>query len=666
MKLHNQNILIEIDDNTGLTSGIFYPEDNKNMNWILENSKWGLINAFKPINITKKENCIAVKTINESNKLEAIIEKQITNDGYYEKYFIKNLGETEFFLTKENFGIPFPYECLYDPSKDILNETCINHVWCGGDSAWIYSIKCYGDAPYLSMNVIEGSIDDYSISLDMSRTYNASHYRGSIILHPRECIILPNETLTIIFRYRFVNEKPELAALDYNGAIRFRADKYSAERNEKILLTFECKSDWKTLKLICDDNHIPYNRKGNVAFSEISFDTLGEKKIIAEVDGKTTWLYINIILSVSELLQRRAHFIVDKQQYICPGSHIDGAYLIYDNDTKRMYYDSYIGDHNASRERIGMGVLICLALQKKYDEKLMNSLKKHRDFVERELFDEESGMVYNHIQKAEKPARFYNFPWVSTYYLEWYKLTGERKCIENAAKILINFFKITDSSEDAQCMEVSDICEILEKEKLFDIREKLLGLFLKYVEVIMKGLETWDGQHECSYCSEIPNCKCAYISQAYIITQNKKYLSVLSAYLKMNLAFFAQQPDFHLNSINVRYWDRYWFGKVRTYGDVFPHYWSALAGWSMYWCDKAQNSDKLKSFIRNNLTGNLCIYKEDGFAANNYLYPYKVIQYSSDNKYGREYFEPGIFYGKNYDKWSNDQDWALYYASKIL
>ena len=57
---------------------------------------------------------------------------------------------------------------------------------------------------------------------------------------------------------------------------------------------------------------------------------------------------------------------------------------------------------------------------------------------------------------------------------------------------------------------------------------------------------------------------------------------------------------------------------------------------------------------------------EDGFAANNYLYPYKVIQYSPDNVYGREHLEHGVHYGKSYDSWANDQDWALYYAVKIL
>ena len=40
--------------------------------------------------------------------------------------------------------------------------------------------------------------------------------------------------------------------------------------------------------------------------------------------------------------------------------------------------------------------------------------------------------------------------------------------------------------------------------------------------------------------------------------------------------------------------------------------------------------------------------------------------YTSDLKYKNEHMQPCIIYGKNYDVWANDQDWALYYASLFL
>ena len=126
--------------------------------------------------------------------------------------------------------------------------------------------------------------------------------------------------------------------------------------------------------------------------------------------------------------------------------------------------------------------------------------------------------------------------------------------------------------------------------------------------------------------------------------------------------YFANQPDFHMNCINVRYWDRYWFGKRRSYGDLFPHYWSSLAGWGMIWFDRVFKNEDARKLAETNLTGNLCVYREDGFASNSYFYPYKVKQYSSKEHKPHPCLEHGIFYGKTYDAWANDQDWALYYA----
>lgn len=666
MYLRNTDIIVDIDDQSGATLGIYKSDDEKKMNWILEDAAWGDVSEFCVESVERKSDFVTVISNNKTIGLKITVKKEITADGYFEKYSIENVGKTEFFLTKENFAIPFSYDCLYDPKKDIRNDCCINHVWCGGDRAWISSVKCIGKAPYLMMDVTEGAIDDYSLFLDTTRVENGSYYRGTLLLHPRECIISPKEALKITFRHRFTDKKPNESELDYEGAIRFIADKYSVQENEKIALSVESARDFKDLKILCDGEEIQYEREGNRAIASASFDSAGERKITAEIDGKLTFIYVNCISNVSKILEKRANFIAKNQQYIKNGSHLDGAYLVYDNDTKRQFYDGSFLDHNACRERIGMGVLVCLALQQRYDESLMQSLKKHRAFVEREIFDAESGYVYNHVGRDATYTRFFNFPWLSTYYMEWYRLTGERQCIENAAKILIRFFELTDSGEDAQCMEVSEICEYLRKENMLELENKLSRLFLKYADSLVSSFKTAESRGETSYVNEIPNERCAYLSQAYKMTGDERYLRRAKEYFEMSRAFFSEQPDFHLNCVTVRYWDRYWFGKIKSYGDIFPHYWSALTGWGLNAYNEFEKSEQIERIIVSNLTGNLCVYAENGAASNNYLYPYKVIQYLPENKPVTSGIEPGIYYGKNYDSWANDQDWALYYAAKIL
>ncbi len=662
MILENSAFKIEVCEETGATAGIYAGADN--MNWVLNNSAWGLIDGFETKSVTQSGNAVIVNTFNSARNIEAVIEKKLCENEYFETYRITNKHVSEVFLTKENFGIPFSYDCLYDPKRDYMNECCISHIWCGGDCSWIYSVKCNGKAPYLVMNVTEGAVDDYSIKYDISRMNNGSFYRGAFLLHLRDTALMPNETASVTFRYSLSDTKPESLPLDYSGAIRFTADKYSVEKNEEISLLFESEKEIKSLKISCENKEIKYNISGKAAKAKISFDTLGERRITAELDGKVTWVNVNVILPVHELLLKRAKFITEKQQYTKKDSRLYGAYLVYDNQTKNLYYDSVWTDYNAGNERFGMGILVCRALQEKYDAKMHDSLKLHRAFIERELFDKATGMVYDNVGVKKDFPRPYNFPWLSTYYYEWYKLDGEIECLENSARILLKFYEKTGCRYGAQCVEAYKICEALKKEGLLSLYKQLFGQFITYVD----GVYSEQVRHvnETSYVSEVPNQNLSYFSQAFLMSGDEKYLKAAEESLVKTKAFFAKQPDFHLNCVNVRYWDRYWFGKIKSYGDVFPHYWSTLAAWGMKWYEKASGSDACRRLIINNLLGNLCVYREDGFAHNNYLYPYKVIQYSPTGGRQNEYLAPGVFWGKAYDSYANDQDWALYYASCIL
>ena len=73
-----------------------------------------------------------------------------------------------------------------------------------------------------------------------------------------------------------------------------------------------------------------------------------------------------------------------------------------------------------------------------------------------------------------------------------------------------------------------------------------------------------------------------------------------------------------------------------------------------------------KQRCENVLKNNLCVYDKNGFGSAGYLVPYRVTQYSSDPEYSNAYMTPGVAFGHKYDDFSNDQDWALYFAVKIL
>ena len=662
MKLQSKDFTVKTDLQSGATTGIFCAGDDRN--WILDDAGWGLVDGFSTQSVVEKDGKILV-TLSKKRPILIEIEKRLEKDCYIEKYTLKNEDAAEYFLTKDRFGIPFPYNCLYTPGQDILNRCCISHVWCGGDCAWLYSVRCHGKAPYLSMKVTQGAIEDYSILYDTSRTDNGSFYRGAIVLHPQACIIAPGESRCWEFQYRFTDENPETLPLTEPNEIRLRASKYSVQQNEPLTIRFESYAPFASLTLFCGEEEIPFTRDEKGATAVCRLKTVGEQKIVAIADGKKTWMHVQVLSPVSSILQKRARFIAQKQQYLREGSALDGAYLIYDSETDSLYYDESFSDHNAARERIVMGTVVCKALQAQYDQELMNSLTRHRAFIEREMFDVESGVFYNQIAKNNKWKRYFNLPWASTYYLEWYLLTGEKQCLLNAANILQHFFEWTGCQKDAQCIEIVRLCEALKKEGFYQLHDSLKAKFLQYADQIeyTRAIERSAGHVlETSYVSEHPNTRLSYLAQAYLLEPKEEYRQKAQDQLIKTKAFFAHQPDFHMDCVGVRYWDRFWFGKRQSYGDLFPHYWSALAGWGLIWYDRAFGDPNARELAERNLTGNLCIYREDGFAANNYLYPYKVELFSSRPSEPKPFLKAGVCYGKNYDAWANDQDWALYYA----
>jgi hypothetical protein len=115
-------------------------------------------------------------------------------------------------------------------------------------------------------------------------------------------------------------------------------------------------------------------------------------------------------------------------------------------------------------------------------------------------------------------------------------------------------------------------------------------------------------------------------------------------------AFAADQPDPRLRHIPIRHWDGYWFGRLRLWGDVFPHYWSILnAAVYLAWPDGLlpdAETARLREQAYGILRGNLVSFAPDGAATCAFVYPSCVNGQPAHVR----------------DPLANDQDWALLYA----
>ena len=118
-------------------------------------------------------------------------------------------------------------------------------------------------------------------------------------------------------------------------------------------------------------------------------------------------------------------------------------------------------------------------------------------------------------------------------------------------------------------------------------------------------------------------------------------------------AFAADQPDVRMRQVPIRHWDGYWFGLLRLWGDVFPHYWSVLsAAVYLTWPRElvsATEAEWLTAAGQAILRANLVNFHADGSATCAFVYPSAVN--------GRPAHVA--------DPLANDQDWALVYAPSL-
>jgi len=166
--------------------------------------------------------------------------------------------------------------------------------------------------------------------------------------------------------------------------------------------------------------------------------------------------------------------------------------------------------------------------------------------------------------------------------------------------------------------------------------------FLRHGDrVVQAGLKL--PPHEVNYEQTIVGPAVLIALECYLLTREARYLDGARQLLPALDAFNGRQPDHHLYDIAIRHWDGFWFGGRRTWGDTFPHYWSAASGWAFYRYWQATGDETYRRRGREILLNNLSAFRADGSACCVYIYPDAVNG------------NPGRFW----DPLANDQDWAM-------
>ncbi len=599
--------------------------DQYNMNWVEGNTEWGTVKAPKGIAVS--------------------IQSEKKDDIIVERYTFTNVTDKDIFTQLKGISIYTPFNDDYLDAKTCMTNRCHAHIWCGENISYVMALRMGGEAPHLGLVLTEGSLGGYSVERDLSQSSND---RGDFILHPSPMALAPGESRNVewkLFAHAgkadFYNKLREYCPC-YIGV---EAANYIVFEGEMIHLEISPVFEYaeEDVRVIAGERKVDFCIRDKVIIVEESAVEIGERKFQISVAGVKTHCAVLVQERLPELAKKRCRFIAERQQYHNPDSALDGAYLIYDNEEKHMFYDPQ-NDYNGGRERGGMGILIAKYLQKQKSEMLADSLSKYIAYIERELFDVQTGEVFNDYRRDNSYKRLYNYPWMSLLYLELYELYGERECIVKAYRIMQAFYAQGGAHFYAIEVPLEHIIRALQGAGMEEQKEELLGWFREHCNYIMeKGTDY--PKHEVNYEQSIVAPAANLLLQMYKVTGEEQFLEGAKCQIKVLELFNGRQSDYHLYEVAIRHWDGYWFGKKRLYGDTYPHYWSALTANAYSDFGIITGDTGYLDMAEASYRGVLSMFFADGSASCAYVYPASIN--------GQE--------AGYYDAYANDQDWGLYY-----
>ena len=656
--MENNAFHIQFDDRNGGISSLVLLGDPAGMNFCREGRALFALRHFTPESFEQSDS--AAVSISHYMGVKATTKYQFEKENLNVHISLCNENPYPVYFKNGDMILEAPINDAYESSTVCMKERCHAHIFAGLDCSYIRCERMGMSDHHLGIVFQKGSFSSY-------RQEECKHsVRGYLSLNLAAFSLLPGESYEIkAIAFKHSGGEDFFAqAKRIEGFLHVRSDRgYTFSIGEQVEFYVEKSGRMENASCTVNGEACACRIESDRAYCSFAARQSGEHKAIFEIDGKCGIAVFNVISAPETLIWNRLYFIIEKQQCTDQKSPLYGAYLIYDNEEKRQYFDYGWNDHNANRERMGMSLAIVKWLQHHRDAKLEKSLALFTAFLLRECVDEHDGTCYGNVGKDKSHVRLYNAPWVMLYFTELYKLTKEKRWIELVIRIARYYYGIGGAKFYPNGIRFYTMYHAIKNAGLSREADELYVLFNEHVENIVKNGVIYP-PHEVNFEQTIVTPAVSILLDKYLISREDFYLREAEKHIGILQKFDGHQPHYRLNTIPIRFWDDYWFGKNGTYGDVFPHYWSVLSGYGYYLYYKATGSAQFLENARRCMLNCLCNIREDGSATCAYLFPHWV---SGPAKLDRNTSD-AFFFGRkgNYaDAFANDQDFALYFLMKM-
>ena len=570
--------------------------------------------------------------------LELRVERRI-GTSWVENHRLTNTGSE--IVSVGSIGVSTPWRDVYFSAADSLRGAVHAHVWTGGRDSWVWAVPMDGSGPGLGLVLTDGALDAYSVS---SRdTVTSSNIRGHLYLHvtdharnpdamggQRPVVLAPGQAYGWAWQLDWYDDLDAFARR--RAEVRpplVGADRLSVETGESITLTLAegASTDHGRRVVPVDDRVLDvWARRGS------------ERSRIA----------VQAHPPLRSLVEARIRFVLDRQRAVERSDVRRAAFVPYDNRTGLSVLPGAWADWNDSRERVGTAQLLQQARRLGWGDpvEIDAALAAYQDFVTQVLVAPD-GTVADDSRRLDR-VRLYNFPWFARFLLD----QGD---LDRAVMIMDRYYAL--GGEHFLAFDLGsllgDLVQRLRQVRRIGDAERLQSHLLAHSRAFVAHGEELPA-HEVNYEQSMVAPMVELLLAAHRQDRDAVSVDELRRRLRWLTAFAADQPDIRLCRVPIRHWDGYWFGALRLWGDVFPHYWSALSAMVfLTWPETLAEPGELAALRTAGeqiMAANLTHFRADGSASCAFVYPSCVD--------GRPAHVD--------DPLANDQDWALVYALRRL